>query len=188
MKYIKSFNESESIANICWMHGIRNYSINPDNSIDVYDYVDFSYRKLTKLPLTFNKVSGDFYCGGNELITLEGAPKYIGANFICSGNNLSSLEGMPKHVGVDFYCDNNNIMSLENYNSFVGGKFNFTNNPIEYIYDDYIKNIDNIESFNDFRIISGDNINMKRFLNYCNINGYPEPNIELLKRVGYIIK
>ncbi len=38
------------------------------------DYVDLYNKRLTKLPLKFNKINGYFDCGYNKLTSLEGSP------------------------------------------------------------------------------------------------------------------
>ena len=61
---------------------------------------------LTVLPemLKDITVDGDFYCGNNNLTSLENCPKTVSGVFGCSSNFLKSLEGAPKTVGGDFYC------------------------------------------------------------------------------------
>ncbi|MEN6291727.1 MAG: hypothetical protein ABFD07_06895, partial [Methanobacterium sp.] len=76
MIYLRKFNESkESIDSICQKYGIENFTINEDGSIDVNGHVNISSMKLTKLPLKFRNVTGDFSCSDNHLTTLEGAPQ-----------------------------------------------------------------------------------------------------------------
>ena len=108
---------------ICKEYGIKNYIICSDGSIDVNGNVDLSMKKLTKLPLKFNKVSGSFYCNNNQLITLEGSPREIGVHFHCSHNKLTSLEGGPKEVGRYFCCQYNQLTSLEGGPKKVCGNF-----------------------------------------------------------------
>jgi len=95
MKYLKlfeNFNKSE-IDSMCRFFGIKNYSINQDGSIDVNGNIDLAFKKLTEIPLKFNRVSGNFICWINKLTTLEGSPTYVGGDFDCSENNLISLDG-----------------------------------------------------------------------------------------------
>ena len=80
-------------------------------------------KRVEKLPCKFGKVIGNFYCYGNKLKSLEGAPKSIGGYFSCYTNNLETLEGAPKWVGGDFDCDDNHLNSLEYCPAFVGGDF-----------------------------------------------------------------
>ena len=54
----------------------------------------------------------DFYCGGNSLTSLKGAPQKVGGWFDCSSNKLTSLAGAPQKV-IRFYCRNNKLTSLE---------------------------------------------------------------------------
>jgi hypothetical protein len=80
---------------------LTNYTINPDNTIDVDGSVKLNDRlgDMKKLPVKFGKVSGYFWCDGNKLTTLEGCPNYVGGYFFCDGNNLTTLEYCPKYIG-----------------------------------------------------------------------------------------
>ena len=130
MKYLKlfeSFNE-EDIHTICEEYRIRNYTINEDGSIDVDGNVDLSCRKLTKLPLKFNKVNGDFYCRVNSLTSLFGCPNEVGGNFYCSDNKLKSLEHCPKKIHGGFSCYYNLITSLSGCPERINGDFNCSSN------------------------------------------------------------
>ena len=110
------------ISLICKQYNIENYTINPDGSIDVNGNV-FLYKKgLTEFPLTFNKVTGNFDCGGNNLTTLKGSPRWIGGGFYCDHNILTSLEFSPDYVDRDFWCQYNNL--TDNYCiTEIKGKF-----------------------------------------------------------------
>ena len=74
MKHLKKFNDWK-IKYLCKKYGIKNYIINPDGSIDVDGDVYLNNERLVRLPLTFNIVSGSFYCYNNELTTLKGSPR-----------------------------------------------------------------------------------------------------------------
>jgi len=173
MKYIKTLKESlehNEIKKLCDEYGIENYTINEDGSIDVNGNVTLSGGNFKKLPLKFNKVSGNFYCSRNELITLEGAPKYVGGVFSCNYNKLTSLKYCPKNVGGNFICMQNFITSLDYYPEYVGESFSCPGNPIDYIYRKFIKSLDNIELFNEFKIIIGDNLYLNRLNDYLSAN------------------
>ena len=113
MKHLKLFENFQDIDSICKKFGIKNYTVNPDGSVDVDDDVDLSNKGLTKLPLKFGRVSGHFDCGDNQFTSLEGSPIHVGGHFECGRNHLTSLEGAPREVGGDFYCNNNQLTSLE---------------------------------------------------------------------------
>ena len=86
-----------NIKEICKLYNIENYKINPDESIDVDGNVILFNRRLTKLPLKFNKVTGDFSCTSNLLTNLEGCPNYVGGNFNCHLNQLpEEIRNNPK--------------------------------------------------------------------------------------------
>src|SRR5574343_122005 len=149
MTMISKFNEF-SIHKICREYGIKNYTIN-NGLVDVDVNVNLSNLQLDKLPLNFGKVSGSFYCGNNNLSSLEsapkvvggifycplnnlttlhGCPKEVGADFNCGYNNLTTLQGSPKEVGGDFYCEYNNLTSLKGASQEIGGIFYYKSNPL----------------------------------------------------------
>jgi len=130
LRYKNFIKESkEDIDSICKKFGIENYTINED-SVDVDGDVNLYGKGLTKLPLKFGKVSGYFYCHGNKLISLSGAPLSVGGDFYCRDNQLISLEGAPLSVGGDFYCSSNQLKSLEGSPISVGGGFYCSNNKL----------------------------------------------------------
>ena len=102
-----------TIDEICEKYKIKNYTINDDGTIDVDGNVDLFNEGLTEIPLTFNKVSGYFYCSYNKLTTLKGSPKWIGSSFSCDHNQLTSLEFSPDYVGGWFSCETNPL--IDNY-------------------------------------------------------------------------
>ena len=114
----------ETIHDICKKYNIKNYTINLDESIDVNDnvFLFLNSKRLTELPLTFNKVNGYFTCSNNQLTSLKGCPRWIGDSFYCSHNDLTSLEFSPEYVGSNFYCYNNDL--TDNYcDTEIGGHF-----------------------------------------------------------------
>jgi hypothetical protein len=146
MKYLRSYNESNSgdIETICKKYGIKNYTINPDDSIDVDGDVDLRgsefwtfFRSsslgksnnwtLDRLPLKFGKVSGSFDCRYNNLTTLEGCPKEVGGDFYISDNLLTSLQGCPMEVRR-FLGGDNLFSDLTGCPQVVNGDFNISNN------------------------------------------------------------
>ena len=157
MKYLKPFNEeiwfidNKSDKKICKKYGIVNYTINPDGSIDVNDYVYLYDYNLTKLPLKFNKVNGNFSCSNNKLTSLEGSPKEINGDFYCRYNLLTSFEFAPKIIRGFFDCENNKIRTFEYFPSYVKGYFWCNGNPIYEVWE-LFENKDKIELLNDFDI------------------------------------
>jgi len=118
MKFIKLYESYGDIDPICKEYHIKNYTINSDGTIDVDGNVNLNSKDLTKLPLKFGKVGGDFYCGDNELITLEGCPQSVGGYFSCRDNLLTSLEFCPKSVGEDFDFTSNQLKDLYGFPEF----------------------------------------------------------------------
>jgi hypothetical protein len=78
MKWIKTFESISEIERLCKEYGIENWTINSEGLVDVDGDVNLSDRGLTKMPINFGRVGGDFYCGYNRLTTLEGAPREVG--------------------------------------------------------------------------------------------------------------
>jgi hypothetical protein len=83
---------------------IEKYTIHDDKSITVHQNVDISDSWLTKIPIKFRKIEGNFNCSHNKLISLEGVPQIIKGNFHCSYNKLINLNGLPL-IGMYFTCD-----------------------------------------------------------------------------------
>ena len=98
LKLYESYQTEEEIAKICKKYGITNWSINEDGLVDVDGGVKLYKKSLNKLPLKFGKVGGNFWCNGNQLTTLEGAPASVGSDFYCHNNQLTTLEGAPYSV------------------------------------------------------------------------------------------
>jgi hypothetical protein len=92
---------------------IKSYTINEDGTIDIDGTVSIVLQNITKIPIKFGKVTGDFYVCQNKLKSLEGSPYYVGGDFDCYSNKLTSLKGSPKEVGGSFYSSNNKLTSLE---------------------------------------------------------------------------
>jgi hypothetical protein len=99
------------------------WSINPNTDlIDVDGCVDISSMGLTEIPFDFGDVTGNFNCGNNLLVNLNGSPR-SSMNFYCDYNLLETLSGGPKLVSFDYYCYNNKLSSLEGSPQLVGGDF-----------------------------------------------------------------
>ena len=89
------------------------------------------YEKLTDFKgVKFGVVTGSFYCHGNSLTSLEGAPQEVGGHFNCFHNKLTSLVGAPQKVGERFDCHNNSLESLEGAPQDVSGHFICYNNRL----------------------------------------------------------
>jgi len=131
-------------------------------------------------------------CHGNQLVSLEGGPEYVGRYMDCSDNKLESLKYAPKNTMQDFYCAYNKLQSLDSFNINLKRNFDCEGNPIYYIYNNYIKSIENIELFNDYRIIEGNTLYLKRLNGYLSTNKYyPVESTSIIrhfKQSGYIIK
>jgi hypothetical protein len=107
-----------------WLNKWLKYEVLGDGSINVLKGdVVIANTYLERLPFNFNEVSGLFDCHGNELTSLEGAPKTIGGSFACDQNNLTSLEGSPKKIKGNFFCSFNKLTTLKGSPQIVNGDF-----------------------------------------------------------------
>jgi len=123
MKNLVTQFQKNHIDQICAEYLIYNYTINSDGSIDVIGHVDLSNSSLNKIPIKFNKVSGDFNCMRNNLKSLVNAPIQVGGSFSCRENKIKSLMGSPRTVGGNFICSDNKITDLNGAPGEIGGQF-----------------------------------------------------------------
>jgi hypothetical protein len=137
MKSFNQFNESKnSIESICKEYGIRDYTINPDGSVDVHDSVSCGLKFGSRLgpgifPVKFGKINGKFDCSNDTLTSLENGPEEVNGYFDCSYNKLTSFKGLSlKKVRGDFYCDHNELTSLVGCADIIGGDLYCSNNKI----------------------------------------------------------
>lgn len=109
----------------------ENYTVNEDLTVDVAGDVEIpTNENLARFPFKFGKVTGFFYCQGNQLISLMGAPHTVGKTFNCMSNNLTTLEGGPRKVGGFFYCSKNLLTTLTGAPSIVGEAFDCSFNQL----------------------------------------------------------
>lgn len=100
------------------------FIIRENGMVDVIGDVKIYNADLQMLPIQFGVVSGDFFCCGNELITLENAPYMVGSDFNCSGNKLKTLQYAPVEVGGFFSCHENELVDLKGSPQEIKGNFN----------------------------------------------------------------
>ena len=87
-----------NIANWLTTHGVSSYTINSDGSVDVNGDLDLAGCRYNKLPVKFNKVTGDIHITKSSLKTLEGLPKVIEGDFELYGVDLDNLANGPSLV------------------------------------------------------------------------------------------
>lgn len=102
----------QEIHDICKKYRIRNYTINPDGSIDVDGNVYLNTMNLTEIPLKFNKVSGSFDVSNNKLTSLEGSPDIVDGTYYCSSNIIKDLNGITTKIKYSIRLYNNPLQSL----------------------------------------------------------------------------
>ena len=106
----------EEIHRICKEYDIKNYTINPDGSIDVDGDVELGALNLNKIPLKFNNVSGYFNISYNNITSLEGCPKEVGDSVHCSYNKISTFEYFPNKINHEILIKDNPLESLVGFN------------------------------------------------------------------------
>ena len=131
MKHIKlfeAFSASTSLTEdqIKWLNSCTagTWKLNHTTGlIDVDGDFDCEQQNLADFKgVRFGYVKGGFYCGNNQLTSLEGAPQTVRGDFYCDRNRLTSLEGAPQTVR-HFFCDRNRLTSLEGAPQTVNGDF-----------------------------------------------------------------
>ena len=133
MRHIKTFSLFESVQILTpeqknfldkYTKG-GSWSLNPSTGlVDVDGDFDCSREGLNDLlGIRFGRAFWNFYCNGNNLTSLEGAPQTVGGDFYCSDNSLQTLEGAPQTVGGEFSCYNNRLTSLAGAPKTIRGEF-----------------------------------------------------------------
>jgi len=132
-KPLLDLSDKDDIRRWLLKHGVRDFHILKDNSVKVQGDVNFSKKleNLSKLPLRFHEVTGDFDISDNVLVTLEGSPKRVGGSFLAYKNELTSLKGGPIEVGCNFIILRNNITSLEYSPLKVKEDYICSHNPLK---------------------------------------------------------
>lgn len=109
--------------------GIVDYVILEDGTVDVNNSVNLKNKKLSFIPVQFNRVLGSFYCSNNKLTSLKGCPKIVAKAFSCSGNKLDNLEFSPQKTG-SFFCIKSQLKSLKGCPEIIYGSFVVENNQL----------------------------------------------------------
>jgi hypothetical protein len=118
------------------------WSVNSEGLVDVEgSFYCYSQGLEDFSGIRFGKVSGNFWCGGNQLRTLDGSPREVGGNFSCFVNQLRTLEGSPRVVGGRFYCWENPLISLEGAPEVIKGYFCFKNTYFSYNLQSFLSGI-----------------------------------------------
>ena len=105
------FGIGKSVKIRAWLDemDMEDYIINDDLTINI-NKIDFPWRtEMKQLPdfINFNAANSVNLKYRHDLENLRGMPKKVKKDFDCSMNNLISLEGAPEWVGGDFICYDN---------------------------------------------------------------------------------
>ncbi len=139
-KPIVDLTEKDDIIKWLNKNNVKNFEITQDNEINVKGPVNLAAKleNLSKLPVVFNKVEGNFDISDNELTSLEGCPKVVLKDFICLKNEIKTLKGSPKQVDGNFIIIHNHINSFKHSPKIVKGDYICSHNPA--------KNLDGINT------------------------------------------
>jgi len=87
---------------------------NGGDYLDGAGNINLTDMGLKEIPCIFpEKWDKSFWCGNNQLTSLDGVPKEIGGGFGCMNNKLTSLKGAPRKVGGVFNCSRNTTKFTE---------------------------------------------------------------------------
>ena len=127
VKRIISREEVRMIANK-YQITLGNFEIKETGRLIVYGDVIIKNSSLTKLPLFFSRVDGNFDISNLKLKNLKGCPTFVGGKFNCAGNILESLKFGPKVVRGSYDCRNNKLKSLAGCATYIGNDLQCANN------------------------------------------------------------
>lgn len=83
----------------------------PDLTVDLLTTFIVTNKELDEIPIVFNKIEGDFYCGSNNLTKLPSC-KEVKGEIDAQYNQISSLENFPLVHG-DINLNYNQLTSLK---------------------------------------------------------------------------
>lgn len=139
MKNLISQEEMSDIYALCLKHGIQNFSINSDGSIDVRGDVNLRAESLDWLPIKFNVVDGFFDVSNNKIYDFHNFPKEVKGDLLVMVNYFTSLEGFDTKVGGSIMFSNNRLQSVKGLPNEIHGSLDLSENSIVFL--DGIPNI-----------------------------------------------
>jgi len=122
---------------------------------------------------------------------LVGCLQRVGGYFSCRGNQLTTLDGAPKRVGGIFWCDSNKLKNID-YLPKTYKKLGINRNPISKILDLFTKpeeygrlsnreDKDLIMDFTYREIIQQDKLLVNRLVEFLHDIGKPKSREELIE-------
>jgi hypothetical protein len=110
-----------------YFHMYEDYSISDNGLVSVTGSIKLR-KKCAQLPISFDRVGGDFGCEEAGLKTLVGAPRWVGGDFKCYQNQLTTLVGAPLWVDGFFTCWSNRLKSFKGIPLYIGHTLYFSYN------------------------------------------------------------
>jgi hypothetical protein len=105
------------------------FNVRDDGKVDVHGSVT-AEGHMSRFPVAFGRIGGDFNCMKCGLETLEGGPETVERNMIVEDNLLISLQGCPTSIRDGFYCDTNQLQDLKGAPESVAKTFSCEDNPL----------------------------------------------------------
>ena len=109
----------ELIELFCEEFNIKNYYINEDYSINVYQNVVLDNFIGSSSPIKLNKVIGYFSCSKSNIKSFKNFPNFINENIYFQGNIIENFHGFPKTVRGRIVLWGSTIKSLDGYNGSI---------------------------------------------------------------------
>jgi len=92
----------------------QNWKFNDDGTVDIFDSIVINNNnKISKIPVKFNDVYGNFSIVNRYINSLENCPKVVRKNFTIDSNSLKNLKYSPDTVGEDYYVFCSELESIE---------------------------------------------------------------------------
>lgn len=117
---------------------IKNYELVPNREygyvVNVEGAVNISRASLDCIAVKFNYVTEHFFCYGNKISSLVGAPEHVGGDFVACYNYLTNLIASPKRVEGSYYAYYNKLVSLEGTAQYVGNIFHVSDNELRNLF------------------------------------------------------
>lgn len=145
--------------------------------VDVDTDIILIHKKLSFIPVKFNKVHGVFNCAKNELTSLEFCPKEVLA-FNCAYNKLTSLEFCPEHIHNKFVAMTNNLQNLIFFPKSVGGNtYIWNNEALEQF--QYVNDFDELYKLHRKQVVEQQKNSLQEKLNTLPLDLSPKSKIKI---------
>jgi hypothetical protein len=142
---MEKLNTYDAIYGFLQLIGVKYFTINDDNSVNINQDLDLSAKNLKELPFKIKEVAGNFFVNNNKLNNFKNFPELILGDFILSDNCYTTLKGLeninfqasldvsynkltelahlPNEIAGFFACAHNKLTTLKGSPSIINGAF-----------------------------------------------------------------